>query len=53
MGTLLRSAFPEAVVEPGDGRTLLTARLRDDTELLGLLQRLHCYHLHVEAMQEV
>jgi hypothetical protein len=53
MGSLLRSAFPDLGIETVDGRTHVTAHLRDDTELLGLLDRLHCFHLHVEAMAEV
>jgi hypothetical protein len=53
MGALLRSAFPDLGIETVDGRTHLTAHLRDEAELLGLLDRLHCFHLHVEAMAEV
>jgi len=53
MGTLLRSAFPDTAVEAAEGRTHLTAHLRDDTELLGLLERLHCFRLHVETLREV
>jgi hypothetical protein len=53
MGTLLSSAFPDHTIEAAGGRTRLTADVHDDTELLGLLDRLHCLHLHVEAMYEV
>ena len=53
MGTLLSSAFPDHRIEAVRGRTRLTANVHDDTALLGLLDQLHCLHLHVESMHEV
>jgi hypothetical protein len=39
-GTLLAAALPECEVAVLSGETHLTARLRDEAELFGLLQRL-------------
>jgi hypothetical protein len=39
-GPVLRAAFPECEIAARGGQTHLTARVRDEAELFGLLERL-------------
>ena len=53
MGPLLGASFPEAVINASHGSTELIALVRDESELLGLLARLHDFRLHVVSLREV
>lgn len=51
--SLLAGLVGDAVVECGHGRTCVTASVRDDSELYGLLDRFQDVALHLVSLREV
>jgi hypothetical protein len=50
---LLTGILDEAQIEPYQGWTCVTARVRDDAELYGLLERFQEFALHIVSLNEL
>ncbi len=52
-GPLLAGAFENAVIEPRDGFTNITAVVSDDSALYGLLDQIQNLALHLVSVNEI
>jgi hypothetical protein len=52
-GDLLGTAFDDVLTESSGGRTVLTARIRDDQHLYGIMDRLRDLGIHIISLGEV
>ncbi len=52
-GDLLGTSFDDVSTSSGDGRTVLTARVRDEQQLYGILDRLRDLGIHIIGLHEV
>lgn len=52
-GPLLAALFADAVIESSQGRTCITAAIRDDSALYGLLDRIQDLALHLVSLNEL
>ena len=52
-GPLLAALFGDAAIESSGGRTCITAAVRDDSALYGLLDRIQDFALHLVSLNEL
>jgi hypothetical protein len=52
-GDLLGTAFEDISTESSEGRTVLTARIRDEQHLYGIMDRLRDLGIHIISLGEV
>lgn len=52
-GEILSAAFPDVLVEPGAGRTVLTVTVADEQELYGVMDRLRDFAISIVSLSEV
>src|SRR5260370_805839 len=52
-GSLVAALFTDVTIEPARGRTCITACVRDDSELYGLIHRFEDLALHLISLGEL
>jgi hypothetical protein len=52
-GDILSAAFPDVLVEPAHGRTVLTVTVADEQELYGLVDRLRDFAISIVSVKEI
>jgi hypothetical protein len=52
-GDLLSAAFDDVTVSAGGGKTVLIARVRDNQELYGLMDRLRDHGVQLEKVTQI
>jgi len=52
-GSLVARLFADVTIESGLGRTCITASVRDDSELYGLIHRFEDLALHLISLAEI